>query len=134
MARLLCLTHLVLTLLVVNNITPTQTTESLASSNTKSTPAITILRHLQIIFRHGDRAPLNPLYPNDPFNSTTYWPHGLDQLTNTGRARAYRLGQMIREKYSDYLGQEFSPREVVARSSAVDRTVETAQLVLAGMF
>ncbi|KAJ6218170.1 hypothetical protein RDWZM_009327 [Blomia tropicalis] len=112
---------------------------TLDSSRDESIPVnestSTVLRHLQILFRHGDRAPLAPLFPYDPFNSIKYWPHGLDQLTNKGRARMFRLGQMIRAKYGTvYLGEGFSPREINVRSSAIDRCLESAQLVLAGAY
>lgn len=109
--------------------TPTTTTP-IPTTQTPAPVPETILRHLQIVFRHGDRAPLVPLFPNDPFKES--WPHGLDQLTTDGRARMFRLGQMIRAKYANYLGSDFSPREIFARSSAIDRCLESAQLVLAG--
>jgi len=90
------------------------------------------LVHLQVLFRHGDRAPLIPYIKSGPFEHEKYWPNGFDELTNTGRARMYHLGEFIRDKYRDYLGDKFSPREVYARSSAIDRCLESAQLVLAG--
>lgn len=114
-------------------MTTTTTTTTTAPPSTTPSPApATVLRHLQIVFRHGDRAPLEPLFPNDPFRRQADWPHGLDQLTNEGRARMFRLGQMIRHTYGHYLGDDFSPREIFARSSAIDRCLESAQLVLAG--
>lgn len=91
------------------------------------------LSYVQIMFRHGDRAPLTPMLPNDPYSDENrYWPHGLEQLTSTGRVRMYRLGEVIRNRYNQYLGDRFSPREVYVRSSAIDRCLESAQLVLAG--
>lgn len=105
---------------------------SFSAAQAQNSSSKTILRHVQILFRHGDRAPLYPLFPTDPYRLPVFWEHGLDQLTNTGRARMFRLGQMIRAKYDSYLGQEFSPREISARSSAIDRCLESAQLVLAG--
>ena len=112
---------------------PSIVTDSSIQETSTSTQTSTKLRHLQIVFRHGDRAPRAPLFPNDPFtDESTYWPHGLGQLTNTGRTRSYRFGQWIRDKYGHYLGDRFSPREVFARSSAIDRCVASTQLVLAG--
>lgn len=88
---------------------------------------------VQVLFRHGDRAPLSPLFANDPYgDEAQYWPTGLDQLTPLGRMRMFKLGQWIRNRYDQYLGDRYSPREVSARSSAIDRCLESAQLVLAG--
>lgn len=122
-----------------STVMPTTTTGPVTTASPASTvspkpsPTVsTVLRHLNIVFRHGDRAPLAPLFPSDPFNQSADWPHGLDQLTTSGRARMFRLGQMIRAKYGDYLGDDYSPREIYARSSAIDRSLESAQLVLAG--
>lgn len=41
------------------------------------------LKLVQVIFRHGDRAPTN-FYPNDPYYDefNKLWPQGFAQLTN----------------------------------------------------
>ena len=39
------------------------------------------LKFVQAIWRHGDRAPSNKPYPNDP-NDESSWPRGWNQLTN----------------------------------------------------
>ncbi|XP_054162525.1 prostatic acid phosphatase-like [Oppia nitens] len=46
----------------------------------------------------------------------------------------YRIGQFVRQAYADYLGSQYSPREVYARSSAADRCLESVQLLLAGAY
>ena len=51
-----------------------------------------------------------------------------------GRMREYRLGEMLRRKYDDFLGPEYKASEVYAYSSDIDRTKESLQLVLASLF
>lgn len=71
--------------------------------------------------------------PNDPYgNASQYWPQGLGQLTPKGRARMFAIGQYLRARYGDYLGDKYAPMEVFARSSGKDRCLASAQLVLAG--
>lgn len=93
----------------------------------------TILRHVQLVFRHGDRTPVYVEPPEPYYEKHKYWPQGFGQLTKQGKAKAYRLGQLLRNYYSDYLGWRFSVQEVFTQSSALDRCIETAQLIMAGM-
>ncbi len=44
----------------------------------------------------------------------------------------FKSGEYIRARYENYLGT--SPREVLIRSSAADRCVETAETALAGIY
>lgn len=94
---------------------------------------ISSLKLLQVVHRHGDRTALS-LPPNDPFRDEKYWPEGIGQLTKRGKLRMFKLGQFIRQQYDHYLGQKFSAREVYARSSASDRCLESASLLLAGAY
>lgn len=48
--------------------------------------------------------------------------------------QAYRIGQMLRERYKDFLNNRYDSRNVDARSSENERTKMTLQLVLAGLF
>ncbi|CAG7825207.1 unnamed protein product [Allacma fusca] len=42
---------------------------------------LTTLRLAQVVYRHGDRAPMY-IYPTDPYTDVQkYWPNGLGQLT-----------------------------------------------------
>lgn len=100
----------------------------------RSSNNLTVLRHVQLIFRNADRSPL-ALDRNEPFyDEQKYWPNGFGQLTKKGRAKAFRLGQLLRMHYDKYLGQKYSVREVYVRSSPFDRCVETAQLIMAGLY
>src|SRR5882724_5499887 len=96
--------------------------------------SISTLKVLQVVHRHGDRN-IENWYPNDPFlNRSKYWREGEGALTVQGKYRMYRLGQFIRNEYNAYLGQEYSPREVYARSSAKPRCLESAAMVLSGAY
>lgn len=88
------------------------------------------LRHVAVIFRHGDRAPLTT-FPGDP-NRNHRWPLGIGRLTTRGRANAYALGKWLRSRYSRFLTDD--PHEVDARSSPVPRCYESAALVLYGLY
>ena len=46
----------------------------------------------------------------------------------------YKLGQLIREEYKEYLGDKYSPREVYVRSSDSERCIESVSLLLAGAY
>ncbi|KAL1441801.1 hypothetical protein MTO96_008308 [Rhipicephalus appendiculatus] len=89
-----------------------------------------LLRHVVVIFRHTDRAPL-ATYPGDP-NKNNGWPLGYGRLTSRGRANASALGRWLRSHYIDFLSDD--PREVDARSSPAPRCFETAALVLYGLY
>lgn len=86
---------------------------------------------LLFMHRHGDRAPLN-MAPRDKYNNISYWPEGFGNLNNAGRARMYKLGKFIRRRYDGFLTD--SMREIYARSSDVDRCIESSQAVLAGIY
>ena len=103
------------------------------ASNIWANHDISTLRLVQVVFRHGDRTALD-LPPNDPYRDEKYWPEGIGQLTKNGKLRMYKLGQFIRQQYDQYLGQKYSAREVYARSSASDRCIESASLLLAGAY
>ncbi|KAF5302428.1 hypothetical protein FQR65_LT08517 [Abscondita terminalis] len=86
------------------------------------------------IFRHGMRYPKHAeLYPNDPYSS--YFPEKLySHLTENGKIGSYALGQFLRERYDELIGSEYKENIVQTTSTSTNRTVMTAQLVLAGMF
>lgn len=90
----------------------------------------TELRHVAVIFRHADRAPLTT-FPGDP-NRNHRWPLGIGRLTTRGRANAYALGRWLRSRYSRFLTDD--PHEVYARSSPAPRCYESAALALYGLY
>lgn len=92
-----------------------------------------VLAH--VLFRHGDRTPdVSTIYPTDPYANETYAPYGKGQLTLQGKERAYRLGELLRERYDNFLGPIYLPDLVEARSSSYPRTRATLELVLASLF
>nr|XP_012231970.1 PREDICTED: uncharacterized protein LOC105677729 [Linepithema humile] len=95
------------------------------------------LKLVHVVFRHGDRTPDNngrEMFPNDPYINYSFYPTGLGQLTMEGKRREYRLGQILRGRYDEFLGSLYKPKLIVARSSDFDRTKMSLQLVLAGLF
>ena len=90
---------------------------------------ISTLKILQVVHRHGDRTP-NTFLANDPYkNMTMYWPEGKAELTKEGKIRMFKLGQFVRREYDAFLGDQYSPREVYARSSISSRCLESVSLV-----
>lgn len=87
---------------------------------------------LSALHRHGERTP-ERFYPNDP-HAHDYWPRGVGQLTNEGKLEEYELGQFLRKTYGDFIGEKYFANETYYRSTDVDRTLMSAQLVSAGIF
>lgn len=52
-----------------------------------------------IVFRHGDRTPVDP-YPTDPWKNESLWPVKFGELTNIGKMQHYALGKWLRQRYS----------------------------------
>lgn len=48
--------------------------------------------------------------------------------------REYKLGQVLRKRYKNFLGDLYLPKLVIGRSSDYDRTKMSLQLVLASLF
>ncbi|XP_051154899.1 venom acid phosphatase Acph-1-like [Leptopilina boulardi] len=95
------------------------------------------LQNVNIIFRHGDRTPekfRGEMYPTDPNINNTFYPMGYGGLTNNGKLRAYSLGQFLREKYDNFLGDIYLPEDIMARSTNFDRTKMSLLAVLAALY
>ncbi|KAG8231336.1 hypothetical protein J437_LFUL017688 [Ladona fulva] len=91
------------------------------------------LQLVHIIFRHGDRTPVEP-YPNDPYKNVSLWPVGWGQLTNVGKRQHYHLGKFFRRRYADFLSTKYLKEEVYVRSTDVDRTLMSVESNLAGLY
>ncbi|KAG8263237.1 prostatic acid phosphatase-like [Homalodisca vitripennis] len=91
------------------------------------------LRLVNAVFRHGQRTPQDT-YTNDPHANFDFHPFGWGQLTNEGKKQQYELGQFLRDRYGQFLGEEFSNDQVRLQSTGVDRALMSAQLVSAGLF
>ncbi|XP_037029743.1 prostatic acid phosphatase-like [Bradysia coprophila] len=88
---------------------------------------------VHVLFRHGDRTPIDP-YPNDPWGNRTFWPVGWGQLTNLGKQQHYNLGKWLRNRYDNLISDKYSKDTVFIRSTDVDRTLMSAEADLAGLF
>uniref|UniRef100_A0A1L8DYR1 acid phosphatase n=2 Tax=Nyssomyia neivai TaxID=330878 RepID=A0A1L8DYR1_9DIPT len=87
-----------------------------------------------VMYRHGDRTPIDP-YPNDPFRTPTEW-NGVDwgQLTNDGKRQHYELGKWLRNRYGDLVNETYNRNEIYIRSTDVERTLMSALSNLAGFY
>ncbi|XP_015117696.1 venom acid phosphatase Acph-1 [Diachasma alloeum] len=95
------------------------------------------LKFLNVVFRHGDRTPLESgteVFPTNPYVNETFAPYGHGQLTNQGKQRVYDFGRYVRQQYSEFLGDIYHPEMIRARSSDKDRTKMSLQLAMAGAF
>ncbi|XP_030371742.1 prostatic acid phosphatase [Scaptodrosophila lebanonensis] len=91
------------------------------------------LKFAHVIFRHGDRMPVDP-YPTDPWNNQTFWPARWGQLTNRGKRQHYELGKWLRKRYNALLGATYDRQQIFVQSTDVDRTLMSAQSNLAGFY
>ncbi|XP_059486803.1 lysosomal acid phosphatase-like [Neocloeon triangulifer] len=89
------------------------------------------VRQVHAIFRHGERTPADT-YPKDPHINQAFSPVGWGQLTINGKRQVYAQGQWLRDHYHNLVGDDYGAAH--AQSTDVDRSLMTAQLVLAAMF
>ncbi|CAH0548757.1 unnamed protein product [Brassicogethes aeneus] len=91
------------------------------------------LKGVVVIYRHGDRTPVDP-YPNDPYRNSSYWPVGFGQLINKGKLRHLELGRWLRNRYKNYLPEIYNANDIHIQSTDVDRTLMSAEANLAGLY
>eukprot|EP00099_Drosophila_melanogaster_P015999 NP_524917.1 acid phosphatase 1, isoform A [Drosophila melanogaster] len=91
------------------------------------------LKFVHVIYRHGDRTPVDP-YPTDPWGDRKFWPTGWGDLTNLGKQEHYDLGKWLRNRYSNLLPPIYSNENIYVQSTDVDRTLMSAQSNLAGLY
>ncbi|KAI6224127.1 Histidine phosphatase superfamily, clade-2-containing protein [Aphelenchoides besseyi] len=98
-----------------------------------STPTLPLtLRHLQAIWRHGDRAPKRLPYPNDIYDET-FWPYGWAQLTQLGVNQMTELGRFFSQQYGDsFINATYDRREIYIKSSDSERALVSAQSFVNG--
>ncbi|XP_008555397.2 uncharacterized protein LOC103576824 [Microplitis demolitor] len=105
------------------------------SANQEPSSSLLKLQYVAVVFRHGDRTPdKTEMFPNDPYKNHDFSPVGYGQLTNEGKQRVYKLGQLLRTLYNDLLGDLYNPKNLIARSTDYPRTRMSLQVLLAGLF
>lgn len=82
-------------------------------------------------FRHGARSPL--FLDNNTDILGGKWPKG-GELTNYGRKQHYEIGLKNRERYSNFIRNEYLPRELKIFSTNFDRTINSVQSQLLGLY
>uniref|UniRef100_A0A452HPV2 acid phosphatase n=1 Tax=Gopherus agassizii TaxID=38772 RepID=A0A452HPV2_9SAUR len=85
-----------------------------------------------IVFRHGDRTPVEN-FPTG-LHKESEWPQGFGQLTKIGMQQQYELGQYTRKRYSNFLNATYNRHEIFIQSTDYDRTIMSTQVYLAGLF
>lgn len=82
------------------------------------------------VFRHGAREPLKDYWNAKDFK---HW----GELTGVGMRQHYNLGTFLREIYIKkykFLSEEYDPYEIYVRSTDVNRTIQSAESHLLGLF
>uniref|UniRef100_A0A183CQS1 Acid phosphatase n=1 Tax=Globodera pallida TaxID=36090 RepID=A0A183CQS1_GLOPA len=88
------------------------------------------LKFVHVLWRHGARTPAIEM-AKEPRE----WKQGLGELTTKGMGQLYRLGQWIRRRYDGgFLSPEYNSYELYVRSSDFNRTLMSAQALLAGLY
>lgn len=91
------------------------------------------LRIVHIIFRHGQRTPVDT-YPLDPLIQQSFEPYGWGQLTNTGKLDQFHQGEWLRARYANFLDDRYSADTFKVQCTDVDRAKMSTQLMLAGLY
>jgi hypothetical protein len=91
------------------------------------------LRHVNVIFRHGDRS-IQKWVPG--LHPESDWEVKIGELTSRGMHQHFNLGRMMRKWYGKKLSLSpvFRPEEIRARSTDMDRTLQSALSDLAGLY
>ena len=87
------------------------------------------------IHRHGARAPYKGVTNNmDVYHEN--WTE-IEELTEVGKRMLYLLGVKIRKRYVEkykLLSEQYNPQEIYIRSTDVNRTIESIESLLQGLY
>ncbi|CAO4364364.1 unnamed protein product [Caenorhabditis nigoni] len=102
-------------------------------SNVEAQQSDKQLRMVQILFRHGARAPTEKI--TDPSYHSQF-PRGLGEMTDAGFENSYLMGRFLKKRYVDtgFLNPIMNPREMYWRSVNKNRCLSTASTVGFAMF
>ncbi|KAK5649381.1 hypothetical protein RI129_000410 [Pyrocoelia pectoralis] len=92
------------------------------------------LKLVHVFFRHGSRVPDGYELYRSHERYEYYKQIGFGSLTNAGKLTSYQLGNVLRKRYNDFLGEDFESDAVFIKSTDFERTKMTSLLVLAGVF
>lgn len=90
------------------------------------------LQAVTLLYRHSVISP-----KHNPPKLKAEWPMGPKQLTAIGMREMYEAGKALRERYVDELGfisGRYKASELYLRASNTDRALQSAQLVMLGLF
>ena len=91
-----------------------------------------VLKLVILLFRHGDRSPVNPF---NGYEHDSYWTQGWGQLTTIGMQQQYALGEFIKQRYTPgFLSSAYKRVENSIRSTDLDRTIMSALAQLSAVF
>ncbi|CAI2340572.1 unnamed protein product [Caenorhabditis sp. 36 PRJEB53466] len=113
------------------NSTTTTTTTTFAPPRHGQNETEQELVFVQIMFRHGARAPGHLKAEHEK-----HFPRGASQLTDRGFKNSFLMGRYLKKRYVDagFLNARMNPKEMYWRSRQLDRCLSTAATVGAGMF
>nr|CAH8849170.1 unnamed protein product [Trichobilharzia regenti] len=131
----MCLTRLVIILLSVLTEISVQEAHvsNKPSTDSRGYHLNNDLRHLHILFRHGDRSPIVDIPAILP-NFSSVWSQGFGQLTDEGIQQHFVLGRWLRSKYSGFIPDKYNGSDYYVRSTDVDRTLMSAMANSAGFY
>ncbi|XP_071039347.1 lysosomal acid phosphatase-like isoform X2 [Parasteatoda tepidariorum] len=85
---------------------------------------------LQMIFRHGHRAPYQT-FPSNPYNIFV-WEEGYESLTKLGRLQNYVMGRHLQEMYYDFITT--NPKEIQVFTSEAARSFYGSYAFVTGLY
>ncbi|XP_055344564.1 prostatic acid phosphatase-like [Paramacrobiotus metropolitanus] len=108
--------------------------DSLPISNTEASVSLDELLLVQVVHRHGERTSLFQI-PTAGEVQRQNSPSIEAQLTSNGIRQMYEYGQFIRTRYHAFFedGERASSQRIKVISSATDRTIKSAQALIAGL-